>query len=39
MTPLCNHFVDYLCEFEAIFKKALTCVSGTQRKLFDEKKR
>jgi hypothetical protein len=34
MTPLCY----YLREFEAIFDKALTCVSGTQGKLFDEKK-
>jgi hypothetical protein len=32
-------FVDYLREFEAIFEKALTSVSGTQGKLFDEKNR
>jgi hypothetical protein len=31
-------FVDYLREFKAIFEKALTSVSGTQGKLFDEKK-
>jgi hypothetical protein len=28
-------FFDYLREFEAIFEKALTYVSGTQEKLFD----
>jgi hypothetical protein len=28
-----------MCEFEAIFEKALTCVSGTQGKLFDEEKK
>jgi hypothetical protein len=32
-----TNFVDYLCEFEAIFEKAQ--VSGTQGKLFDEKNR
>jgi hypothetical protein len=31
-----TNFVDYLRELEAIFEKALTCVSGTQGKLFDE---
>jgi hypothetical protein len=30
--------VDFLREFEAIFKKALTRVSGAQGELFDEKK-
>jgi hypothetical protein len=34
-----TNFVDYLREFEAIFEKALTCVSGNQGKLFDEKNR
>jgi hypothetical protein len=33
-----TNFVDYLHEFEDIFEKALTCVSRTQGKLFDEKK-
>jgi hypothetical protein len=33
-----TNLVDYLPVFEAIFEKALTCVSGTQGKLFDEKK-
>jgi hypothetical protein len=32
-----HNFVDYIREFEAIFEKALICVSGTQGKLFDEK--
>jgi hypothetical protein len=31
-------FVDYLREFEVIFEKALTRVSGAQGKLFDKKK-
>jgi hypothetical protein len=29
--------VEYLCEFQAICKKALTRVSGSKGKLFDEK--
>jgi hypothetical protein len=29
--------VKYLCEYKAICKKALTCVSGAQMELFDEK--
>jgi hypothetical protein len=33
-----TNFAHYLREFEAIFEKALTCVSGSQRKLFDKKK-
>jgi hypothetical protein len=32
-----TNFVDYLRVFEATFEKVLTCVSGTQGKLFDEK--
>jgi hypothetical protein len=50
ITPLCilqrchwhccaTNFVNYLREFEAIFEKALTWVSGTQRKKYDEKNR
>jgi hypothetical protein len=34
-----TNFVEYLREFEAIFEKAWTCVSGVQGKLFDEKNR
>jgi hypothetical protein len=30
--------VDFLRKFEAIFKKALTRVSGAQGELFDDKK-
>jgi hypothetical protein len=41
LTPLPTKKVDliveYLCEFEAICKKALTSVSGAQMELFDEK--
>jgi hypothetical protein len=33
-----DYKVKYLHEFEFTFEKALTCVSGAQRKLFDEKK-
>jgi hypothetical protein len=43
MTPLCmpssaTNYVDYRREFEDIFEKVLTRVSGAQGKLFDEKK-
>jgi hypothetical protein len=34
-----TNFVEYLREFEAIFEKALTRVTGAQGKLFDEKNR
>jgi hypothetical protein len=34
-----TNFVDYLREFEAIFEKAITCVSGAQGKLFYVKKK
>jgi hypothetical protein len=30
--------VEYLREYETICKKVLTCVSGAQMELFDEKK-
>jgi hypothetical protein len=43
MTPLTTNKVDYLVEYlreyEAICKKALTRVSGAQLELFDEKTR
>jgi hypothetical protein len=32
-----NFIVEYLRKFEAMFKKALTCVSGAKEELFDEK--
>jgi hypothetical protein len=42
MTPLntkkVDFIVEYLCEYEAMCKMALTCVSGAQMELFDEKK-
>jgi hypothetical protein len=34
-----TNFVDYLREFEAIFEKALTCVSGTQGSCLMKKNR
>jgi hypothetical protein len=41
LTPLTtkkvNFIVEYLREYEAICKKALTGVSGAQMKLLDEK--
>jgi hypothetical protein len=41
LTQLTTKKVDYigknLCEYEAICKKALTCVSEAQMELFDEK--
>jgi hypothetical protein len=41
LTPLTIKKVDfiviYLREYEAICKKALTCVSGAQMEFFDEK--
>jgi hypothetical protein len=41
LTPLTTKkvyfIVEYLCEYEAICKKALTRVSGAQMELFDEK--
>jgi hypothetical protein len=40
LTPLTIKKVDfrveYLGEYEATYKKALTCVSGAQMELFDE---
>jgi hypothetical protein len=43
LTPLTTKKVDfivkYLREYEAIYKKALTHVSGAQMKFFDEKTR
>jgi hypothetical protein len=43
LTPLTTKKVDfiveYLCECEALCKKALTRVSGAQMELFDEKNR
>jgi hypothetical protein len=38
VTKIGNFVVDFLPEFEAIFKKALIRVSGAQGELFDEKK-
>jgi hypothetical protein len=32
-----DFIVEYLCEYEAICKKALTRISGAQMELFDEK--
>jgi hypothetical protein len=39
VTKIGDFIVDFLCEFEAIFKKALTRVSGAYGELFDEKTR
>jgi hypothetical protein len=33
-----DFIIEYLCEYEAICKKALTRVSGAQMELYDEKK-
>jgi hypothetical protein len=33
-----DFIAEYLREYEAICKKALTCESGAQMELFDEKK-
>jgi hypothetical protein len=38
VTRIGDYLVDFLGEYEVIFKKALTCVSVAQGKLFDEKK-
>jgi hypothetical protein len=37
-TKKVNFIVEYLWEYKAICKKALTRVSGAQMELFDEKK-
>jgi hypothetical protein len=37
MAKKVNFIVEYLWEYEAICKKALTRVSGAQMELFDEK--
>jgi hypothetical protein len=37
-TKKVDFIVEYLYEYEAICKKALTRVSGAQMELFDEKK-
>jgi hypothetical protein len=36
-TKKVDFIVEYLCEYEAICKKALTRESGAQMELFDEK--
>jgi hypothetical protein len=33
-----TNFDDYLCNFETIFEKVLTCLSGTQGNFLEEKK-
>jgi hypothetical protein len=38
-TKKVDFIVEYLREYEAIYKKALTRVSGAQMELFDEKNR
>jgi hypothetical protein len=37
VTKIGDFIVDFLREFEAIFKKALTRESGAYKELFDEK--
>jgi hypothetical protein len=37
-TKKVDFIVEYLCEYEAMCKKALTSVSGVQMEMFDEKK-
>jgi hypothetical protein len=37
-TKIGDFVVDFLCEFKAIFKKALIRASGASVELFDEKK-
>jgi hypothetical protein len=38
VTKIGEFVVDYLSEFEAMFKKAFTRVSGAKGEFFDEKK-
>jgi hypothetical protein len=37
VTKISNFIINFLRDFEAIFKKALTGVSGALGELFDEK--
>jgi hypothetical protein len=38
-TTKMDFIVEYLCKYEAIYKKALTCGSRAQMELFDERNR